>query len=190
MINIISNSDTTFKIGDNIYPKAYNLMVSTIKGEYVLSLVNIYDCKDIIFSQIALSDISISGQVSNTVALLQTAFNPFRVNFNSGEATPTSSNAIILVTEESEVNLDSSIITSNLLIYTIKGDQPNNTWLPDPADFPGLIILFTNRSSEIANINSFEEQNTIFAAEAMNNIEISAGSTYRIFSDGEFFIIQ
>lgn len=106
-------------------------------------------------------------------------------NFNGGGIAPTN----ILRSSDANITLDSENTPSTLLVLTVTGTT-NNTVLPNPEDYPGLVILFTNMGSGNANLNSFDGNNNLYNAGATNTVLVAPTVTYRVFSDGVFFIIQ
>lgn len=83
MINLILINDSLFSYGINVYPTKYNLIIQQVKETFLCSLINIDDTRDVIFNDILLEELSIEGISYSDPTLLQQAFAPFRVNFNS-----------------------------------------------------------------------------------------------------------
>ena len=93
MITITNVDDKFFTVDGIPKVKAYQMKPSA--GVNKVSLVNVYDSKDVLFADQPVEEIEIEGETYETTLEALTAFQPLTGNFNTGGVTPQNTRRIL-----------------------------------------------------------------------------------------------
>lgn len=86
MIFIKNLNDNSISVNGQVLTKVYQLRNNNIDNN--VSMVNIYDPKDVIFDKVPFIEISINDVVADNMLNCLQAFEPLKKNFNSGGSAP------------------------------------------------------------------------------------------------------